>query len=318
MAAQPRVGDRRGIAGGAGCIQHEIPAVRSARRYVALAQEPAVFRADQQRGDGVFAGERFIHQFFVDKHVQHSQRQCQVGAGARRDPPGGVHGRRRVARIDDDDLGAGFPSVEQEAHGGHGRFRGIVSPHQEVAGIGPVCPFVGRLAEHALEAQHVVQAHVHGHVHPAEEIGAAAAADQCGQAAVVGQLRRARGARKGDALRAMGIDERGEATGDLVQRIVPAHRLEFAAAALTRAPHGRGNAFLGVDPLGQGQAAHAQALIADIRVIARSDAYQAAVAYCASQRRASAAVVGTDGVDDHFVSHEVRCRRLLERRTAGY
>ena len=301
------VGERRSPADR---IPHAV-AVRAAGLDVAHPQVTAVVDPHEQGGNGVPRGEGTVDEPVGDHDVEQAERQRQVGAGARGHPPGGVHRGRRVTGVDDHQLRSGVAGVEQESHRRHRRLGRVVAPHDDHVGPDAIGPLVGVLAEHPLVPERRVEAHVDGHVDPAVEVPGRT--EQRGQSAVVAERRGPGGAGERDARRAVGVDETAEAVGDLVERVVPRHRLEprtlGALAAPTGAAHRRGDAVGAVDPLRQRQTPHARCGVPRVRVLAGLDLDQTAVAHRAPQQRPPAAVGCAHGV------HRVLGRGHRRQRT---
>ena len=270
---------------------------------IARAQQPAVVEPHQERCRRMCDGERRIDEIFRDEDAQQSERERQVGADARRQPPGRVHGRGRVARIDHHQFAARIARIEQELHRGECGFSRIVAPYQNELRAHPIRPFVGVLAIHALVAEGAVEAHVHGQIHTAVKIHAAAAAEQRSETRITAEGRGARGAGEGDALRTVLRDERGEARRDFIQCRIPGNRLELSRAARACAPHRLRDAFLAVDPLREGQAAHAGTGVGWIGHIGSRDPHQLAIAHRAGEPCPAAAVMRAHRVDDLVAGH---------------
>ena len=177
-----------------------------------------------------------VVQLFPYEDVQYAERQSPVRAWADRKPEPRLFGQLVRLRVNDDEgnsLAYRVPDVEAQLPVRAGD-RGVCAPDKDGAGAGLsviihprkmsggklACVFPGSKANERSGACRVRRA------------------ENIGKPPELGQVMPSRAGDEGDALRAMLFYERAEPFRHLVQRIIPAYALEFAASPRSLAAKG--------------------------------------------------------------------------------
>ena len=226
---------------------------------------------NQERSVGGGADVVLVDFVVIDDPLHHAEHERGVGAGTNGNPPVGLGGCARAARVDDDDLCARFLGVEDEVHFLLVGFSVVAAEHDDRLRAEHVFPVGGIL----------LNAHGRDPAHVAAEVAHDAEVRPLGT--VVGVRHHGREALRHDAVvanhgdpgvgrGAVFLDIGGHFLVDEVDGLFPADALPFAGAALGAldALHGVLHPVGRVDALhGIGDAAQANAVVAGVGEIGR-------------------------------------------------
>ena len=186
-----------------------------------------------------------IHPPLADQHVHHAQGQGPVRARARHQVPVGLPGGRGAVGIDADHEGAPAPRPLHQRHHVDVGVRGVDAPEHDQVGVHHL---LGVAADHRAERR--LPARVGGaDADRALEPRGPEGVEERVAGAVLHEPEGAAVGERQERLRAPLGDDPPPAVRDLVERLVPADRLEPPLALEPDSPKGRGHSGRPVDPL---------------------------------------------------------------------
>ena len=249
-----------------------------------IADEQPRLDVDEERHRRVLRHELLVGEIVVDDMRDHAQKQRRIGARLDGNPLIGLRGRRGIVRVDRHHVRAGFLGVEEREHVGQARLT-VVRPHgeHELRAL-PVARLGGAHRVPRAEAHGRVEPVARAHVDTVETAGLRA--QHGSQETEVGLG----GGEHHDGVAAVGILRGLDKLGDLVERLVPADRLELTAPPLADALERRLHAALPVDVRDLRDALQANGLEVGVAHAVGLNFHHASVAHRARQRAHAPAV----------------------------